>query len=72
MITVHKEKITKKNVTLYVTGNIISLSGILDFDSVVDLETEDSQQLLSNLPDECRLDLSGVTYSNNASGNLGP
>ena len=48
---------------LAIAGNTLSISGVLDFESVLDLDTEGAQWFASAAPAQCELDLSAVTYS---------
>ena len=48
--------------TLTTEGNKLALSGVLDFESVPDLDTQGAQWLAS-APAQCELDLGAVSYS---------
>lgn len=48
---------------LAIAGNTLSISGVLDFDSVLDLDTEGRHWLAGAAPAQCELDLAAVTYS---------
>jgi phospholipid transport system transporter-binding protein len=48
---------------LAVTGSTLALSGVLDFESVLDLDTRGQQWFASAAPVQCELDLAAVTYS---------
>lgn len=51
---------------LAIDGAALAISGVLDFDSVVDLDAEGRRWLGEAAPVECQLDLAGVTYSSSA------
>lgn len=48
---------------LTIRDDVLSIAGVLDFDSVVELEVEGRRWLTGAAPAACRLDLAGVTYS---------
>lgn len=48
---------------LAIAGNTLSLSGVLDFESVPDLDIEGAQWFAAAAPEQCELDLAAVTYS---------
>jgi phospholipid transport system transporter-binding protein len=52
-------------VALTVTGDTLQLSGELDFETVVDLERQGADWL-AQAPQNCRIDLSGITHSTSA------
>lgn len=47
-------------------GDVLTLSGALDFDSVVDLQPIGRDWLTAAGAQQCRLDLAGVTHSSSA------
>ena len=49
-----------------INGNTLALSGVLDFDSVLEVDIQGQQWLQSAAPLECNLDLGGVSYSSSA------
>jgi len=51
---------------LAVRDDVIAISGVLDFDSVVELEAAGQRWLSDTAPVDCQLDLAGVTYSSSA------
>lgn len=48
---------------LAIDGATLSISGVLDFESVLDLDTKGDDWLARSAPPQCDLDLAGVTYS---------
>ena len=48
---------------LAIAGSTLSISGVLDFESVLDLDAQGHQWLASAAPAQCELDLAAVTYS---------
>ena len=51
---------------LVIDGASIAVVGVLDFDSVVELDAEGQRWLQDTAPAQCRLDLARVTYSSSA------
>lgn len=48
---------------LAINGDTLSISGVLDFESVLDIDAEGQQWLESTAPAQCEIDLAQVTYS---------
>jgi phospholipid transport system transporter-binding protein len=48
---------------LETTGNTLSIAGVLDFESVPDLESQGAEWFANAAPMQCELDLAAVTYS---------
>lgn len=48
---------------LAIAGNTLSISGVLDFESVLDLDAQGEQWFAGAAPLQCELDLAAVTYS---------
>ena len=48
---------------LAIAGNTLSISGVLDFESVLDLDVQGQQWFESAAPAQCELDLAAVSYS---------
>lgn len=48
---------------LAIAGNTLSISGVLDFESVLDLDAQCAQWFTTVAPTQCELDLAAVTYS---------
>ncbi|MES2673916.1 MAG: STAS domain-containing protein [Pseudomonadota bacterium] len=46
-----------------INGDTLSLSGVLDYESVLDVDMQVQQWLTDAAPSPCNLDLSQVTYS---------
>jgi len=49
--------------TLAINGGTLSISGVLDFESVLAIEPQGRQWLAGAAPAQCALDLAAVTYS---------
>ncbi|HET8709743.1 MAG TPA: STAS domain-containing protein [Spongiibacteraceae bacterium] len=49
--------------SLAITGGTLSISGVLDFESVLDLDMQGQQWLAQDAPARCEIDLADVTYS---------
>ena len=49
--------------TLTIDGGRLTVSGVLDFESVPDLDKQGEHWLASSAPAQCELDLAAVTYS---------
>ena len=49
--------------TVSINGNTLTLSGVLDYESVLDVDMQGQQWLEGSAPAECILDLEMVTYS---------
>jgi anti-anti-sigma factor len=60
------EKVKQTKASIVFTANVLALSGILDFDSVVDLEDAGSDWIANRAPQNCWLDLSNISYSSSA------
>ncbi len=61
-----KEQIKQTKATMVFTENVLALSGVLDFDSVVDLEADGSHWIINKAPQNCWLDLKSISYSSSA------
>lgn len=48
---------------LAISGSTLSISGVLDFESVFDIDAQGAQWLSDVAPEQCELDLAAVTYS---------
>jgi phospholipid transport system transporter-binding protein len=48
------------------SGDTLALSGVLDYESVLDVEVEGRQWLQGAAPAQCKLDLAAVSYSSSA------
>jgi len=52
--------------TLKINGDTLSLSGVLDYDSVIELDNQGRNWFKNAAPAQCKVDLEAVTYSNSA------
>ena len=52
--------------TVSINGDTLALSGVLDFESVLDVDMQGQQWLEDSAAQQCNLDLSKVTYSSSA------
>ncbi len=48
---------------LAINGNRLSISGVLDFESVLDLDAKGQEWVAAAAPANCEIDLADVTYS---------
>jgi phospholipid transport system transporter-binding protein len=48
---------------LAMNGGALSISGVLDFESVLDIDAEGRHWLADAAPAQCELDLAAVTYA---------
>lgn len=46
-----------------INGDTLSISGVLDFESVVEIDAQGRQWLADAAPKQCVVDLAAVTYS---------
>lgn len=53
-----------------IRDDVLALSGVLDFDTVVTLEAQGAQWLSGAAPAECRIDLKDIRYTNSAGVSL--
>lgn len=49
--------------SIVIAADTLALSGVLDYDTVGTLDSQGQQWLKGAAPQECNIDLSGVTYS---------
>lgn len=49
--------------TVTIAGDTLTLSGVLDYDTVAAVDKQGRQWLQSSAPQECNIELSGITYS---------
>ncbi len=52
--------------TVSINGDTLALAGVLDFESVLDVDMQGQQWLQDSAPSQCNVDLSKVTYSSSA------
>lgn len=45
-----------------INGSILSISGVLDFESVLDIDAQGQQWLANTAPPQCEIDLAAVSY----------
>lgn len=45
-----------------INGSTLSISGALDFESVVDVDVQGQQWIAGSAPAQCEIDLAAVTY----------
>lgn len=45
-----------------ISGGTLSISGVLDFESVVEVDAQGQQWLAGSAPPQCEVDLAAVTY----------
>ncbi|MFT3928703.1 MAG: STAS domain-containing protein [Spongiibacteraceae bacterium] len=49
--------------SIAINGATLSIAGVLDFESVLDIDAHGQQWLVSVAPAQCEVDLAAVTYS---------
>lgn len=49
-----------------INGDTLTLTGVLDYETVLDVDKQGQQWLLDSAPCECKLDLGAITYSSSA------
>lgn len=52
--------------TASITGDTLTLSGVLDFDSVLDVDAQGREWLEGDAPAQCNVDLDAISYSSSA------
>jgi phospholipid transport system transporter-binding protein len=45
-----------------INGDVLSIIGVLDFESIAEVDAQGQQWVVGNAPAQCRVDLAGVTY----------